>query len=147
MLRNNQDDNSLKKYNEEIDQEQEGIENEGIYKENEENKSEQMENKEGSNEEQKEQLNDSSFNDEDDNENNENFHESNNINNNNNYNNNKYNKKKNYFNDKKDSKLLNKYKDTNFYSKFNMGGKMNKKPINGYGTLYNAYSTKDKTSM
>ena len=74
---------------------------------------------------------------------------SNNINNNNNNynNNNKYNKKKNYFNDKKEGKLLNKYKDTNFFSKFNMGGKINKKPINGYGTLYNYGYGKKKNNV
>ena len=32
---------------------------------------------------------------------------------------------------------MNKYKDNNFFSKYNMGGKINKKPMNGYGTLYN----------
>ena len=71
----------------------------------------------------------------------------NNNNNNYNSNNNKYNKKKNYFNDKKDGKLLNKYKDTNFYNKFNFGGKMNKKPINGYGTLYNYGYGKKKNNV
>ena len=71
----------------------------------------------------------------------------NNNNNNYNSNNNKYNKKKNYFNDKKDGKLLNKYKDTNFHNKFNFGGKMNKKPINGYGTLYNYGYGKKKNNV
>ena len=56
-----------------------------------------------------------------------------NLYNNNNINSNKVYKKKNYLNDKKDGKLINK----NFFGKNNMGGKVNKKPMNGYGTLYN----------
>ena len=69
-----------------------------------------------------------------------------NINNNNNSNNKVY-KKKNYLNDKKDAKLLNKYKDNNFFSKFNMGGKLNKKQMNGYGTLYNYGYGKKKNNV
>ena len=48
------------------------------------------------------------------------------------YNNNKNNKKKNYLNDKKDVKLMTKYKGKNYGGKFGM-----KKISNGYGTLYN----------
>ena len=66
---------------------------------------------------------------------------------NNNSNNNKYIKNKNYFNDKKGGKLLNKYKDNNFYTKFNMGGKLKQKIINGYGTLYNYGYGKKKNNV
>ena len=59
----------------------------------------------------------------------------------------KYFKKKNYFNNKKDQKLMNKYKDNNFYNKFSMGGTLNKKPINGYGTLYNYGYGKKKNNV
>ena len=53
------------------------------------------------------------------------------------YNNNKTNKKKNYLNDKKDGKLMTKYKDNKLLGK-NFGGKFGMKKIsNGYGTLYN----------
>ena len=53
------------------------------------------------------------------------------------YNNNKNNKKKNYFDTKKDTKLMTKYKD-NLYGKIKGGGKFGiKKNLNGYGTLYN----------
>ncbi len=52
--------------------------------------------------------------------------------------NNKTNKKKNYFNDKKDVKLMTKYKDSKYFGKNNNGGKYGfKKNMNGYGTLYN----------
>ena len=52
--------------------------------------------------------------------------------------NNKTNKKKNYFNDKKDVKLMTKYKDSKYFGKNNIGGKYGfKKNMNGYGTLYN----------
>ena len=50
-------------------------------------------------------------------------------------------------NDKKEGKLLNKYKDNNFFSKYNMGGKVNKKPMNGYGTLYNYGYGKKKNNV
>ena len=61
--------------------------------------------------------------------------------NSNNKNNN--NKKKNYLNDKKDLKLMTKYKDNKLIGK-NFGGKFGMKKIsNGYGTLYNyGYSNK-----
>ena len=53
------------------------------------------------------------------------------------YNNNKNNKKKNYFDSKKDVKLMTKYKDNKLLGK-NFGGKFGMKKIsNGYGTLYN----------
>ena len=52
--------------------------------------------------------------------------------------NNKTNKKKNYFNDKKDVKLMTKYKYSKYFGKNNNGGKYGfKKNMNGYGTLYN----------
>ena len=66
----------------------------------------------------------------------------------NNNNNNKYYKKKNYINDKKEGKFMNKFKDSNFFSKYNLGGnKYNKKPINGYGTLYNYGYGKKKNNV
>jgi cyclin-dependent kinase-like len=53
------------------------------------------------------------------------------------YNNNKNNKKKNYFDSKKDVKLMTKYKENHLFGK-NIGGKFGiKKNTNGYGTLYN----------
>ena len=53
------------------------------------------------------------------------------------YNNNKNNKKKNYFDSKKDVKLMTKYKENHLFGK-NLGGKFGiKKNTNGYGTLYN----------
>ena len=42
---------------------------------------------------------------------------------------------------------MNKYKDNNFFSKYNMGGKINKKPMNGYGTLYNYGYGKKKNNV
>jgi cyclin-dependent kinase-like len=66
---------------------------------------------------------------------------------NNKNNNDKYFKKKNYFNDKKEHKLMNKYKDNNFYNKFSMGGTLNKKTINGYGTMYNYGYGKKKNNV
>ena len=66
----------------------------------------------------------------------------------NNNNNNKYYKKKNYINDKKEGKFMNKFKDSNFFSKYNLGGnKYNKKLINGYGTLYNYGYGKKKNNV
>ena len=61
--------------------------------------------------------------------------------------NNKYTKKKNNMYEKKDGKLFNKYKNNNFYSKFNIGGTSNKKVINGYGTLYNYGYSKKKNNV
>ena len=88
---------------------------------------------------------------------NDEYTNSTNSNNNNNYNtknlynnnnNNKYYKKKNYMNDKKDGKFMNKFKDSNFFSKINFGAtKYNKKTINGYGTLYNYGYGKKKNNV
>ena len=49
---------------------------------------------------------------------------------------NKYFKKKNYL-DKKDGKLMTKYKDNNLFKIPDMGKFGSKKTTNGYGTLYN----------
>ena len=62
-------------------------------------------------------------------------------------NNDKYLYKKKYFNDKLEPKLINKYKNNNLYNKFNMGGALNKKAINGYGTLYNYGFGKKKNNV
>ena len=62
-------------------------------------------------------------------------------------NNNKYLKSKIYYNDKKDIKLKKKYKDNNFYNQFNMVGTLNKKAINGYGTMYNYGFGKKKNDV
>ena len=61
--------------------------------------------------------------------------------------NNKNNKKKNYFNDKKDGKMMTKYKDNKFFGKSN--GKFGiKKKMNGYGTLYNyGYGKKNNVEL
>ena len=70
----------------------------------------------------------------------------NNINNKNLYNNNinnKYFKKK----DNKEGKLMNKYKNNNFYMKFNLNEALNKKKLNGYGTLYNFKQSKKKNNV
>jgi hypothetical protein len=42
---------------------------------------------------------------------------------------------------------MNKYKDNNFYNKFSMGGTLNKKTINGYGTMYNYGYGKKKNNV
>ena len=79
------------------------------------------------------------------NSNNNNYNSKNLYNNNNN---NKYYKKKTYINDKNNGKFMNKYKDSNFFSKFNFGvNKYNKKTINGYGTLYNYGYGKKKNNV
>ena len=70
----------------------------------------------------------------------------NNINNKNIYNNNfnnKYFKKK----DNKEGKLMNIYKNNNFYIKFNLNEALNKKKLNGYGTLYNFKQSKKKNNV
>ena len=79
--------------------------------------------------------------------NNNEINSQNNYKNKNNNNINKYFKKKNYFNDKQDPKLLNKFKDNFFYNKYNMGGTLNKKIINGYGTMYNYGYNKKKNNF
>ena len=57
--------------------------------------------------------------------------------------NNKYFKKK----DKKEGKLINKYNNNNFLAKFNLNDTLNKKKINGYGTLYNFKYDKKKNNV
>ena len=57
--------------------------------------------------------------------------------------NNKYFKKK----DNKEGKLLNIYKNNNFYTKSNLNEVLNKKKINGYGTLYNLKYGKKKNNV
>ena len=57
--------------------------------------------------------------------------------------NNKYFKKK----DKKEGKLINKYNNNIFLAKFNLNDTLNKKKINGYGTLYNFKYDKKKNNV